>query len=105
MSIDLTKNHDIAAEFGKVKNGHQISVGFALETEDELQNAKSKLDSKNFDIIVLNSLNDAGAGFHHYTNKVSIIGKNNMHVDYELKSKAEVAIDIVDSVVSYIQSS
>jgi phosphopantothenoylcysteine decarboxylase/phosphopantothenate--cysteine ligase len=105
MSITLTKNNDIAAQFGKVKRNDQFSLGFALETENELQNAKLKLDSKNFDAIVLNSLNDEGAGFHHSTNKVSIIAKNNMQVDYELKSKADVAADIIDSLVLQIQSS
>lgn len=94
MTIELVKNKDIALEMGKRKN-HQVNIGFALETENENKNAVSKLQKKNFDLIVLNSLNDKGAGFASDTNKVTIIGKDNNHKEFELKSKSEVAKDIV----------
>lgn len=97
--IELTKTHDIAAELGKQKKSHQLMVGFALETENEKANALKKIASKNFDLIVLNSLNDQGAGFGHDTNKVAIIHKNGMEKNFSLKSKKEVARDIVDAIV------
>ncbi len=96
LNLVLKKNPDIAAELGKLKSDTQISVGFALETENEIENAKSKISSKNFDFIVLNSLNDAGAGFGTDTNKVKIIDKHNTILDIELKSKQELAQDIAD---------
>jgi phosphopantothenoylcysteine decarboxylase/phosphopantothenate--cysteine ligase len=73
MVIELVKTYDIAAELGKQKKPGQITVGFALETENERTNAQSKLKNKNFDLIILNSLNDAGAGFGHDTNKISVL--------------------------------
>ncbi len=97
--IELTKTQDIAAELGKQKKSHQLMVGFALETENEKANALKKIASKNFDLIVLNSLNDQGAGFGHDTNKVAIIHKNGMEKNFSLKSKKEVARDIVDAIV------
>lgn len=102
LSIELTKTHDIAAALGKIKKAEQLIVGFALETENEQANAQKKILSKNFDLIVLNSLNDKGAGFGHDTNKISIIHKNGSSKDFELKAKKEVARDIVDSIVNEI---
>lgn len=94
-TIELVENPDIAKELGLSKKAEQILVGFALETQSEVTNAKAKIKKKNFDFIVLNSLNDKGAGFGHDTNKISIIGKDNKIKDFELKSKTEVARDIV----------
>ena len=96
MSIELKRTKDIAYELGQIKKAHQITVGFALETNNEIENAKRKLAKKNFDFIVLNSLNDKGAGFQHNTNKVTILDKNGTSTAYELKSKPQVAKDIVD---------
>lgn len=100
LSLSLTKTKDIAGTLGKSKNSNQITVGFALETNDELDHAKGKLRRKNFDIIVLNSLNDKGAGFGHNTNKITIV-THNKTTPYELKSKAEVAKDIIDYISDY----
>ncbi len=97
--IELTKTQDIAAELGKQKKANQLMVGFALETENERANALKKIESKNFDLIVLNSLNDQGAGFGHDTNKVSIIYKSGQEKNFTLKSKKEVAKDIVNAIV------
>jgi phosphopantothenoylcysteine decarboxylase/phosphopantothenate--cysteine ligase len=97
--IELTKTQDIAAELGKQKKANQLMVGFALETENERANALKKIESKNFDLIVLNSLNDQGAGFGHDTNKVSIIYKSGLEKNFTLKSKKEVAKDIVNAIV------
>jgi Phosphopantothenoylcysteine synthetase/decarboxylase len=77
-------------------------VGFALETNNELANASGKLKRKNFDFIVLNSLNDAGAGFQVDTNKITIIDKNNKIEKSELKSKTDVASDIVNKLVTFL---
>lgn len=101
LNIKLKRNPDIAASLGKLKN-KQITVGFALETNDELENAKKKLLSKNFDSIVLNSLNDPNAGFMKDTNKVSIINKSGEIKEYSVKSKSEVASDIIDNIVSLL---
>ena len=95
MRIGMVKTKDIAKEMGVLKSAKQINVGFALETNDELQNAKGKLDRKNFDMIVLNSLNDKGAGFGHDTNVITIIDKDSQQ-KYPLKSKIAVAVDIVN---------
>ncbi|MCU0345531.1 MAG: bifunctional phosphopantothenoylcysteine decarboxylase/phosphopantothenate--cysteine ligase CoaBC [Saprospiraceae bacterium] len=102
MTIELEKTPDIAASLGKMKRAGQFIVGFALETNDELQNASEKLTKKNFDFIVLNSLQDAGAGFNFDTNKVTILHRNNIRKDFELKTKAEVAKDIVDEVAIFM---
>lgn len=93
--ICLKPTHDIAAALGQAKQKDQCLVGFALETNNEVQNAQGKLKKKNLDFIVLNSLNDEGAGFSHDTNKISIIDAAGQ-TDYELKPKAEVAKDIID---------
>jgi phosphopantothenoylcysteine decarboxylase/phosphopantothenate--cysteine ligase len=104
MSIELTKTHDIAASLGKMKHNGQIIVGFALETEQERANALKKLESKNFDLIVLNSLNDEGAGFGHDTNKITIIDRQQQFKTFDLKSKKEVANDIVHAILEKIHS-
>lgn len=99
LTIELEKTPDIAASLGKMKRTGQFIVGFALETNDELQNASEKLAKKNFDFIVLNSLQDAGAGFNFDTNKITILHRDNKRKDFELKTKAEVAEDIVTEVL------
>ncbi len=95
LQIKLVPTKDIAASLGKMKTEKQVLVGFALETNDELANAQRKLQKKNLDFIVLNSLNDPGAGFETDTNKITIVDKYNNQQDFQLKSKAEVAKDIV----------
>ena len=97
-SVTLKKNVDIAYEFGKIKKANQLSVGFALETNDELKHAKGKLEKKNFDLVVLNSLNDKGAGFQFNTNKITIVERNNKITKFELKDKEAVADDIIKSI-------
>lgn len=97
--IHLVKNPDIAATLGSRKRPGQILVGFALETDHELDNAAEKLRRKNLDMIVLNSLRDKGAGFGTDTNKVSIIRRDGSREDFGLKPKREVASDIVSSVI------
>ncbi len=96
LDIQLVKNPDIAAEMGKRKKAHQLTVGFALETENEATNAQSKLERKNFDMIVLNSLNDKGAGFAGDTNKISIFSVKGEPRHFPLKTKKEVAQDIIN---------
>ncbi len=102
LDIQLTMTPDIARSLGKVKRDDQCIVGFALETDNEIENATSKLKSKNFDMVVLNSLRDTGAGFGHDSNKVTIIRKDNKITEFELKSKEEVAKDIVDAIIEMI---
>jgi phosphopantothenoylcysteine decarboxylase/phosphopantothenate--cysteine ligase len=99
--IRLKPTTDIAETLGKLKK-KQFLAGFALETTDEISNAKEKLMRKNLDIIVLNSLRDSGAGFGHETNKITIIDRNNNIDKFELKSKEEAAKDILDKIVSLI---
>jgi phosphopantothenoylcysteine decarboxylase/phosphopantothenate--cysteine ligase len=99
MTIELVRNPDIAAELGARKKSGQYHLGFALETTDELENAQSKLIRKNLDAIVLNSLQDAGAGFAHDTNRITILSPNEKPLAFETKSKQDVAQDIVDYVV------
>lgn len=93
VQLNLTANPDVAANCGKMKNG-KYHVGFALETQNEIKNARKKLKDKHFDLIVLNSLQDEGAGFNKDTNKVTFIEQNKM-VELELKTKVEVAEDLV----------
>src|SRR5690554_6678221 len=100
LTIVLEKNPDILASLGAEKT-NQFVVGFALETQNEIEYAKSKLKKKNLDLIVLNSLNDEGAGFGKPTNKVTFIDKNMRVFPQELKSKEAVAKDIVDQIVKY----
>jgi len=102
LSLDLVKNIDILAELGKMKKTGQFLTGFALETENENFNARAKLTNKNLDLIVLNSLNDAGAGFGTDTNKVTLFFKDGEISEMPLKSKVEVAADIVDAILTKI---
>jgi len=95
LKIELKRTQDIAAKLGSVKTNKQFNVGFALETNNEAASAKGKLEKKNFDMIVLNSLKDKGAGFGHDTNKVTIFDNKGKTHRYKLKSKKEVANDIV----------
>lgn len=97
MNMLLIPNKDIAAQLGQMKN-KQLLVGFALETNDGESNAIKKMEKKNLDFIVLNSLNDTGAGFQHDTNKISILSKNGEKEDFPLKSKKEVAFDIINRI-------
>jgi phosphopantothenoylcysteine decarboxylase / phosphopantothenate---cysteine ligase len=94
--IHLKKTRDILGHLGKIKANHQILVGFSLESENEINNAVTKLQSKNLDFIILNSLNDTGAGFNYNTNKITIIDKEGQITAYPLKSKQDVASDIVN---------
>jgi phosphopantothenoylcysteine decarboxylase/phosphopantothenate--cysteine ligase len=96
--IELEQTRDILAELGKRKTGKQILVGFALETDSEMEHAKSKLERKNLDFIVLNSLRDEGAGFGTDTNKITIIDKHNKTDFFELKDKPAAAKDIVSKI-------
>lgn len=104
LCLDLKPTVDILSKLGEAKTDKQILVGFALETDNEIDNAKIKLKKKNLDFIVLNSLNDKGAGFKYNTNKISIIDINDNIQSFELKSKQEVAIDIVNKLVEYKDS-
>ena len=99
LNITLEKTVDILAEMGNKKNDKQFVVGFALETDNEVENAKDKLKRKNLDLIVLNSLNNKGAGFQHNTNKITIIDKANNISNFELKDKSEVAKDVFDKII------
>lgn len=102
LQITLKPTRDIAAAVGANKKDGQVLVGFALETQNELQNAQGKLDRKNLDFIVLNSLKDAGAGFRVDTNRITIIERNGKQTSFELKSKSEVAADIVSVLTQYL---
>ncbi|HCX99915.1 MAG TPA: bifunctional phosphopantothenoylcysteine decarboxylase/phosphopantothenate--cysteine ligase CoaBC [Bacteroidales bacterium] len=99
LMLELVPTQDIAKELGKMKSKEQLLVGFALETQNQQENAMRKLKTKNFDFIVLNSPNDEGAGFDVLTNKVTIIHSNGNEVPYPLKSKARIADDIVNELV------
>ena len=101
-TIKMVKNIDIAYEFGKVKSANQISVGFALETNDELKHAMGKLVKKNFDMVIMNSMNDANATFGFDTNKVTIVRNDFTRREFSLKNKTEVAQDIVNEVAEII---
>jgi len=96
LSIDLKPTIDVLKTLGSIKKKNQLLIGFALETENETKNAISQIRSKNLDAIVLNSLNDKGSGFGVDTNKVAIIDKNGKIQSFGLKSKTEVAVDIVN---------
>jgi phosphopantothenoylcysteine decarboxylase/phosphopantothenate--cysteine ligase len=102
--LELTKTRDIAASLGKLKHNGQVLVGFALETEQEKENAMKKLEAKNFDLIILNSLNDKGAGFGHDTNKITIIDRALHTRSFELKNKKAVAQDIVEAIIEKIHA-
>ncbi len=100
--LELEKNPDIAQNLGQMKKNNQITVGFALETDNEFKNAVEKLKKKNLDFIVLNSLKDKGAGFNTDTNKVKFIHKDGTIKDFNLKMKTEVARDIVNEIKKLI---
>jgi len=99
-TIELEKTKDILASLGAIKK-NQFLIGFALETENEIENAKQKIQKKNLDLIVLNSLNDEGAGFGKLTNKVTYIDKNFQIEPMELKSKEAVALDIINKIIQH----
>ena len=99
--IDLIPTKDTLAELGKLKTKKQLLIGFALETQNEVANAKDKIKKKNLDLIILNSLNDKGAGFKTDTNKITIIDKSNKITKFELKSKEEVAKDILKTIQNF----
>lgn len=103
-SLQLIPTDDILAHLGKTKRKNQLLVGFALETEKELEHAQQKLKNKNLDFIVLNSLKDKGAGFRYDTNKISIVGRQNNITRFELKPKQEVAKDIIAAVIRLVKS-
>ena len=103
LTLELVKNKDILLSLGEHKKD-QYLVGFALETENELENAKGKLVKKNLDAIVLNSLNDTGAGFGKATNKISFIDKNLSIKTFGLKTKAEVALDIMNEIINRLHA-
>lgn len=103
-TLELVRTEDILASVGSIKKKGQFLVGFALETENELENAKVKLSAKNLDMIVLNSLRDKGAGFKSDTNKISILLSDGQVIDYELKPKEEVAEDIFNEIIKKIHS-
>jgi phosphopantothenoylcysteine decarboxylase / phosphopantothenate---cysteine ligase len=101
-TIELAPTVDIAYKLGKMKKLNQILIGFALETDNEIVNAREKLKKKNFDFIVLNSLKDDKAGFQHNTNKITVFTKNNNSVEFELKHKDLVAVDILNEIEKII---
>jgi phosphopantothenoylcysteine decarboxylase/phosphopantothenate--cysteine ligase len=103
LTLELEKTKDILASLGAIKK-QQLLVGFALETNNELEYAKGKLKKKNLDLIVLNSLNDKGAGFKTDTNKVTIIDNKGNMTAYELKSKTEVAKDLVGVIIQKLNA-
>ena len=103
LTLELEKTKDILASLGEIKK-HQYLVGFALETTNELENAKGKLKRKNLNLIVLNSLNDKGAGFKTDTNKVTFIDDEEVITEFQLKSKAEVASDLINKIISEIDA-
>ena len=103
LSLELTKTKDILASLGKIKK-HQFLVGFALETNNEIENAKNKIKHKNLDAVVLNSLQDKGAGFARNTNKITIIDKDFNQKPFQLKSKDDVAKDIMNEIILKINA-
>lgn len=102
LTLELIPNKDIAASLGKAKKEGQILIGFALETNNEEQNALAKIQKKNLDFIVLNSLNDNGAGFQYDTNKIAILDKSGKRTNFELKNKKDVAKDIINNTLELI---
>ncbi|CAL2083649.1 bifunctional phosphopantothenoylcysteine decarboxylase/phosphopantothenate--cysteine ligase CoaBC [Tenacibaculum sp. 190524A05c] len=101
--IELEPTQDILKSLGSAKK-NQFLVGFALETNDEVSNAKKKIESKNLNLIVLNSLRDKGAGFAGDTNKITIIDSDFNQTEYDLKSKSEVAVDIINEIITRINA-
>ena len=104
INIELTKTKDILKSLGEKKKNKQILVGFALETNNEKEYALKKMQTKNADMIVLNSLNDAGAGFGHDTNKITIFDKHNNEYKFDTKSKRDVAVDIVNTIIKLLHA-
>ena len=104
LTVELVKTKDILKSLGAQKKNGQILVGFALETTNEKEYALNKLTGKNADLIVLNSLNDEGAGFGHDTNKITIFEKSGQQLAYERKPKQQVAKDIVDRIVNLLHA-
>ena len=104
LTLELKKTTDILKHLGTIKRPDQLLVGFALETENELENAKKKLIKKNLDLIVLNSTRDKGAGFGHDTNKITLIEATGNHETYSLKAKNSVAKDILNKIVQLLES-
>lgn len=100
-TLELKKTKDILFEAGRKKSAKQTLVGFALETNDEKQNALKKLKQKNADLIILNSMNDAGAGFGFDTNQITIFDKKGKEKKFPAKTKKEVAEDIVNAIIQY----
>ncbi len=100
-SVELTKTKDILKQLGEMKNDNQLLVGFALETNNEKAYALKKLQEKNADMIVLNSLNDAGAGFGYDTNKITIFDRTGKEYSFDTKTKQEVAVDIVNTIIQF----
>ena len=100
LNIALKKTKDILGSMGELKR-NQFLIGFALETENELENAKLKIQKKNLDLIVLNSLRDEGAGFGKATNKITFIDKNFIVEPQQLKSKEAVAVDIINKIIKH----
>lgn len=103
LTLELVKNVDIAATLGQMKRAEQFSVGFALETTNELAHAQDKLHRKGFDLVVLNSLRDVGAGFGHDTNKVTVLDATGQIINFELQSKADLAHDLVSLIMSRLK--
>jgi phosphopantothenoylcysteine decarboxylase/phosphopantothenate--cysteine ligase len=103
LTLELEKTKDILASIGRIKQD-QFLVGFALETQNELENAKIKLKKKNLDLIVLNSLRDKGAGFGNDTNKVTLISKDNKVIPFQVKGKKEVAKDILTYIIDQLHA-
>ena len=101
-TIKLVKTEDILKSVGKIKTENQTVVGFALETENGLENAKKKLHTKNIDFIVLNEMNESGVGFKTKTNKITIINRDDQVTSFDLKQKNEVAVDILNAIYQYI---
>lgn len=104
LTIQLEPTPDTLASLGKLKTKRQMLVGFALETNNEIENAKKKVKTKNLDFIVLNSLRNKNAGFRHNTNKISIIDRNNKIHNFELKNKDEVAKDIIAHLIKKLKN-
>ena len=100
LTLELVKNVDIAATLGESKRAEQFAVGFALETTNELAHAQDKLRRKNFDLVVLNSLRDAGAGFGHDTNKVTVLDRAGEVLNFELQAKTELAHTLVSLILT-----
>ena len=103
LTLELVKNVDIAATLGKTKRPEQFAVGFALETTNELAHAQDKLRRKNFDLIVLNSLRDAGAGFGHDTNKVTVLDAAGAMTNFDLQLKTDLAAALVQLVFKHLK--